>query len=157
MKQYNVGRINELPIVFVYLSDNIDELETCIKQNLKSDQIKYNTETFNIDVPFIKDTIKYCTKKNALLLKQNKKLFNKKDNKKFLIIIDKEKLDRIDEILGKINKKSSKILPKKSSKILPKKSSKILPKKSSKILPKKSSKILPKKSSKILPKKSSKI
>jgi len=117
MKQYNVGRVNELPIIFVYLSDNINELETCINQNLKSYQVKYNTETFNIDVPFIKDTIKYCTKKNALLLKQNKRLFNKKDNKKFLIIIDKERLDRVDEILGKINKMSTK----KSSKISPKK------------------------------------
>ena len=116
MKQYNVGRINELPIVFVYLSDNIDELELCIKQNLKSYQIKYNTENFNIDVPFVKDTIKYCTTKNALLLKQNKKLFNKKDNKKFLIIIDKERLDRIDEIIGKIDNKISKKSTKKSSK-----------------------------------------
>ena len=160
MKQYNVGRVNELPIIFVYLSDNINELETCINQNLKSYQVKYNTETFNIDVPFIKDTIKYCTKKNALLLKQNKRLFNKKDNKKFLIIIDKERLDRVDEILGKINKmstkKSSKILPKKTTKKTSKKTSKVLPKKitkkSSKILPKKTSK----KTSKILPKKTTK-
>jgi hypothetical protein len=124
MKQYNVGRVNELPIIFVYLSDNINELETCINQNLKSYQVKYNTETFNIDVPFIKDTIKYCTKKNALLLKQNRQLFNKKDNKKFLIIIDKERLDRVDEILGKINNKSVKKTTKKSSKIVPKKTNK---------------------------------
>ena len=73
MRQYNVGRVSELPIVFVYLSDQIEELETCIKQNLKAYQIKYNTETFQIDIQFIKDTIKYCTKRNALLLKQNKK------------------------------------------------------------------------------------
>ena len=54
------------------LSDQIEALETCIKQNLRTYQIKYNTETFQIDIQFIKDTIKYCTKKNALLLKQNK-------------------------------------------------------------------------------------
>ena len=59
MRQYNVGRVNELPIVFVYLTDQVDDLELCIKQNLKSYQIKYNTETFEIDVSFIKDTIKY--------------------------------------------------------------------------------------------------
>jgi hypothetical protein len=144
MKQYNVGRVNELPIIFVYLSDNINELETCINQNLKSYQVKYNTETFNIDVPFIKDTIKYCTKKNALLLKQNKRLFNKKDNKKFLIIIDKERLDRVDEILGKINKMSTK----KSSKILPKKTTKKTSKKTSKVSAKKITKKSSKKSSK---------
>jgi phage anti-repressor protein len=91
MKQYNVGRVSDLPIVFVYLTDQIDELENCINQNLKSYQIKNKTETYEIDLPFIKDTIKYCTIKNALLIKQNKKLLNKKDNKKFVIIIDKER------------------------------------------------------------------
>jgi phage anti-repressor protein len=101
MKQYNVGRVSELPIVFVYLTNQIDELENCINQNLKTYQIKNKTETFEIDISFIKDTIKYCTLKNALLIKQNKKLFNKKDNKKFLIIIDKERLDRVDEIIAK--------------------------------------------------------
>jgi phage anti-repressor protein len=121
MRQYNVGRVSELPIVFVYLSDQIEDLELCIKQNLKAYQIKYNTESFQIDVQFIKDTIKYCTKKNALLLKQNKKLLkqDKNDNKKFLIIIDKENLDRVNDILGKIGKleKNKKNITLKGSKL----------------------------------------
>ena len=36
MKQYNVGRINELPIAFVYKTDNIDMVEKCVKENLKN-------------------------------------------------------------------------------------------------------------------------
>jgi len=43
------------------------------------------------------------------LLKQNRKLFKKDDNKRFLIIIDKENLDRINDILGKIDKLEKKI------------------------------------------------
>jgi phage anti-repressor protein len=57
MKQYNVGRISELPIVFVYQTDHIDEIEQCIKENLKKYQLKNKTEIFNIDLDFIKDTM----------------------------------------------------------------------------------------------------
>jgi phage anti-repressor protein len=116
MKQYNVGRINELPIVFVYLTDQVTELEICIKQNLKAYQIKHKTETYQIDIKFIKETIKYCTKKNALLLKKNSKLLNKKDDRKFLIIIDKENIDQIDDLLKGVKKiKKSKTNSKKTS------------------------------------------
>ena len=40
MKQYNVGRINELPIVFVYKTTNIEEVENCVKNNLKKYRVK---------------------------------------------------------------------------------------------------------------------
>jgi len=86
MKQYNVGRIDELPIVFVYKTEQMDEIEKCLKNNLKQYQKKKNTELFKIDLEFIKETIKYCTLKNALLVKQNKKLYTQKDNKNWLII-----------------------------------------------------------------------
>ena len=114
MKQYNVGRISELPIVFVYQTDHIDEIEQCIKENLKKYQLKNKTEIFNIDLDFIKDTISYCTKKNALLLKKNNKLFNAIDNKRWLIFIDKKNTD-INEIYkpNKIKKKISKKISKK--------------------------------------------
>ena len=104
MKAYKVGRINELPIVFVYKTDNIDELEKCIKNNLKQYQLKNKTELFKIDLDFIKDTIGYCTKKNALLLKRNKKLYEADDNKNWLIIIDKENIDNVDELFKKVKR-----------------------------------------------------
>jgi hypothetical protein len=120
MRQYNVGRISELPIVFVYQTEYIDEIENCMKENLKRYQLKHNTELFNIDLDFIKETlpnknrrflfdnlillkkikiffnnetITYCTKKNALLIKKNNKLFKSKDNKRWLIFIDTDNID----------------------------------------------------------------
>jgi len=67
MKQYNVGRINELPIAFVYKTDNIKKVEKCVKDNLNDYRIKKhkNNETFKIDKDFIKDTIIYCNKKKV--------------------------------------------------------------------------------------------
>jgi len=118
MKQYNVGRIDELPIVFVYKTDKMKEIEDCLKKNLKEYQHKKNTETFKIDLDFIKETIKYCTLKNALLVKQNKKLLNKDDNKNWLIILDKKSLTDVDDLYKKPKKyiKKSKKPSKKSSK-----------------------------------------
>lgn len=135
IKQYNVGRIDELPIVFVYKTDKMKEIEDCLKKNLKEYQYKKNTETFKIDLEFIKETIKYCTLKNALLVKENKKLLNKDDEKNWLIILDKKSLTDVDDLYKKPKKYIKKSLRKTSDK-LSKKSSK----KSSKKLSKKLSK-----------------
>jgi phage anti-repressor protein len=119
MKQYNVGRIDELPIVFVYKTDKMKEIEKCLKDNLKEYQYKKNTETFKINLDFIKETIKYCTLKNALLVKQNKKLLIKDDNKNWLIILDKKSLTDVNDLYKKPKKyikKQSKKSSKKQSK-----------------------------------------
>jgi hypothetical protein len=134
MKEYNVGTINELPIVFVYLTDDYIELEKCLKDCLKQYQIKSNQEKYYIDLDFIKETIKYCTIRKAILLKQNKKLLNQKDNKKFVIILDNENINYAEELLKptknikknksqvkKINKKKSKKTSKTIKKISKKK------------------------------------
>lgn len=111
MREYNVENINELPIVFVYLTDDFVELEKCLKDCLKQYQIKSNQEKYFIDLDFIKETIKYCTIRKAVLIKQNKKLLNQKDNKKFVIILDSENIGNADELLKptKITKKVNKI------------------------------------------------
>ena len=124
MKQYNVGRIDELPIVFVYKTEQMDEIEKCLKNNLKQYQKKKNTEMFKIDLEFIKETIKYCTLKNALLVKQNKKLYTQKDNKNWLIILDKKNLTDDNDLFKKPKRYIKKSL-RKTSKKLSKKTSKL--------------------------------
>ena len=135
MKQYNVENINDLPIVFVYLTDDFIELEKCLKDCLKQYQIKSNQEKYYIDLDFIKETIKYCTIRKAILIKQNKKLLNQKDDKKFVIILDSENAEYANELLKpikKVNKVIVKKISKKSSKKLSKKSTKKSSKKQSK-------------------------
>lgn len=105
MKQYNVGRINELPIAFVYKTDNIDKVEKCVKDNLKEYRLKKQktNEIFKIDKDFIKDTIIYCTKHKSVKLKQNLKLFNKKENTNWLIIFDKDNIYNLNDLHKKKN------------------------------------------------------
>jgi len=126
MKIYNVGRISDLPIVFVYKTDNINQIEKCIKDNLKTYQLKNNTELYKIDVNFVKETIKYCSIKNTILLTQNKKLFDNNDDKNWLIIIDKQNNPDVNELFNKSKKyirKSSKESSRKSSRKSSKESS----------------------------------
>ena len=108
MKQYKVGRISELPIVFAYKTDCVDDIEKCIKDNLKKYQAKNNTELYKIDLDFVRETVSYCTKKHAILLKRNKKLLEADDNKNWLIIIDRKNVDNINELFSKAKRYSRK-------------------------------------------------
>ena len=115
MKQYNVGRISELPIVYVYRCKNINEVEKCIKFNLETYRVKKNknNEIFKIDDDFIKDTIIYCNKKTTLV-KEDRKLL-KADNKNWLIIIDKKNIDT-SELFKPVKSYQRKKTSKKASK-----------------------------------------
>lgn len=108
MKQYKVGRISELPIVFAYKTDCIDDIEKCMKVNLKKYQAKNNTELYKIDLDFVRETVSYCTKKNAILLKRNKKLLEADDNKNWLIIIDRKNTNNVDQLFSKAKRYSRK-------------------------------------------------
>ena len=117
-------KLNKLPIVFVYLTDDYIELKKCLKDCLQRYQIKSKQEKFLIDLEFIKETIKYCTIRKAILIKQNKKLLNKKDDRKYLIIVDSQNLEYADELLTKTKKISINPGKKNNSKKSSKKSSK---------------------------------
>jgi len=132
MKQYNVGRISELPIVYVYKCNNIKEVEKCVKDNLESYRVKKhkNNEIFKIDDDFIKDTVIYCNKK-SIKIKENRKLLKSTDKKNWLIIIDKKNLN-IDELFNPVKKYQRKNTSKNNSIKISKKTSKRDYKKNSK-------------------------
>lgn len=69
MKMYNVRKINELPIVYVYRTKNINEVEKCVKKNLDAYRVKKhkNNELFKID----KETIDENASLNKNLYSNN--------------------------------------------------------------------------------------
>jgi phage anti-repressor protein/predicted GIY-YIG superfamily endonuclease len=142
MTQYNVGHLYELPIIFVFKTNRATEIEKCLKQNLERYQAKNKTELYAIDLEYIKETIKYCTKTDAIIVKKNTKLYNS-NNQKWVIIIDRENINVNDlykkpkvyqkkTIVKKTSKQNSKTNSKKTSKTNSKKTSKINSKKTSK-------------------------
>lgn len=124
MNLYKVGKIHELPIVLVFKSKNIMEVEKCIKKNLSAYRVKKNknNELFKIDDDFIKETIIYCNK-TSTKVKENKKLINFTNSNNWMIIIDKSNSDTNVLFKQKINK-SNKKTSKKTSKKISKKTSK---------------------------------
>lgn len=99
MTQYNVGHLYELPIVFVFKTNRATEIEKCLKQNLERYQAKNKTELYAIDLEYIKETIKYCTKTDAIIVKKNTKLYNS-NNQHWVIIIDRENIN-VNELYKK--------------------------------------------------------
>lgn len=124
MNLYKVGQIHELPIVLVFKSKNIIEVEKCIKKNLSAYRVKKNknNELFKIDDDFIKETIIYCNK-TSTKVKENKKLINFTNSNNWMIIVDKSNSDtnvlfkqKNNKYTKKISKKTSKKISKKTSK-----------------------------------------
>lgn len=109
MNLYKVGKIHELPIVLVFKSKNIIEVEKCIKKNLSAYRVKKNknNELFKIDDDFIKETIIYCNK-TSTKVKENKKLINFINSNNWMIIIDKSNSDTNVLFKQKINKSTKK-------------------------------------------------
>ena len=136
--QYKVGRVDVLPIVYVYITDNMLELENCIKNCLKHKQIVKGTETYKLNLAEIKETIKYCNKLKSQLIKQNKKLL--KQDSSYLVIIERGDTDDLMKKLGIVKKDKLKKLSKTSLKKPSKKQSKKPSKQTSKTSLKKPSK-----------------
>lgn len=113
MKQYNVGHVYELPIIFAYLTDDIDEIEKCLKMCLQQYQIK--NETYVIDKQLIRDTIKYCKARNSILLKYDRKILKSKDNYRMAIIIDSQHPEWAEQFM-RPNKPIKKVAKRKTSK-----------------------------------------
>jgi len=114
MTQYNIGHLYELPIVFVFKTNRATEIEKCLKQNLERYQAKNKTELYAIDLEYIKDTIKYCTKTDAIIVKKNTKLYNG-NNQHWVIIIDRENIN-VNELYKKPKVYQKKTIVKKTSK-----------------------------------------
>jgi phage anti-repressor protein len=126
MNLYKVGKVHELPIVLVYKTKNITEVEKCVKKNLSAYRVKKNAnnELFKIDDEFIKETIIYCNK-TSTKVKENKKLFNPRDEKtNWMIIIDKTSSDTNILFKEKTNPKPKAKPIKKTSKKISNKTSK---------------------------------
>src|SRR2546427_335247 len=61
ISQYNVGNIKEFEIVYVLKTEKIDEIEQCVKMNLKKHAVKYKSnELIKLNLERIQETIEYC-------------------------------------------------------------------------------------------------
>jgi hypothetical protein len=94
--KHNSPMANDLEVLFEYETDNIDQVELCIKAYMKKAQYRKYKEIYRVDLDIIKNTIKNCDAKineiNKEIDTKNQKLkggntFNKIDNKEILYLL----------------------------------------------------------------------
>ena len=98
--KHNSPMANDLEVLFQYETDNIDQVELCIKAYMKKAQYRKYKEIYRVDLDIIKKTIKNCdveiTEINKEIDKKNKKqkggkLLNKINDKEILYLLIPQK------------------------------------------------------------------
>ena len=94
--KHNSPMANDLEILFQYETDNIDQVELCIKAYMKKAQYRKYKEVYQVNLDIIKKTIKNCDVKineiNKEIERKNKKqkggkIINKIDEKEILYLL----------------------------------------------------------------------
>jgi hypothetical protein len=94
--KHNSPLANDLEVLFQYETDNIDQVESCIKALMKKAQYRKYKEVYRVDLDIIKKTIKICDAEineiNKEIDKKNKKqkgggLINKIDDNEILYLL----------------------------------------------------------------------
>ena len=93
---HNSPLVNDLEVLFQYETDNIDQVESCVKALMKKAQYRKYKEIYRVDLDIIKKTIKNCDTEineiNKEIEKKNKKqkggtIINKIDDKEILYLL----------------------------------------------------------------------
>lgn len=93
---HNSPMANDLEVLFQYETDNIDQVELCIKAYMKKAQYRKYKEVYQVDLDIIKKTIKNCdveineiNKEIEIKNKKQKggKILNKIDDKEILYLL----------------------------------------------------------------------
>lgn len=71
---HNSSHPDDMEIVFVYETNNIEEVENCLKSILKSKQYRKRKEFYEIDIDVLKELISGCEKLTLKVKKSVKKM-----------------------------------------------------------------------------------
>ena len=94
--KHNSPMANDLEVLFQYETDNIDQVELCVKAYMKKAQYRKYKEIYRVDLDIIKKTIKNCDVEineiNKEIESKNKKqkggnILNKIDDKEILYLL----------------------------------------------------------------------
>jgi transcriptional antiterminator len=75
---HNSSLANDLEVIMTFEADNIEQLESCVKNYMKKAQYRKYKEIYQVDIDIIKKVIKDCNTKlkeiNDSIDRKNKKL-----------------------------------------------------------------------------------
>ena len=83
-KSHNSPMANDIEVLFQYETENIEQVESCVKILMKKSQYRKYKEVYQIDLDILRKTIKDCDEKiteiNNEITKRNKKNNKKNQN-----------------------------------------------------------------------------
>ena len=91
---HNSSHVDNVDVILIYESHDIDSVEKCLKLSLKSKQYRKRKEFYETDIDQIKELLDGC---ETLMLKGKMKPKNKlKDDDKFYIMVKRNNDDNLN-------------------------------------------------------------
>ena len=115
LKTHQSSHPEKLEIAYVYETDKINQVESCLKNLLKDKAYRKKREFYEIDIDILKSLIKNC---ECMTLSINNKIKDiKSEDCKYILMITKKLIENEEKLLGKpIHKKKIIKLSEKQSK-----------------------------------------
>ena len=89
----------KLDIAYVYETDMIDQVESCLKNLLKTKGYRKRKEFYEIDIDILKTLIKMCECMTLSIRKKSKDIKN--EECKYILMLFKNSIDKEEKLLGK--------------------------------------------------------
>ena len=99
LQSHQSSHPNKLDIAYVYETDMINQVESCLKNLLKDKAYRKRKEFYEIDIDILKSLIKTCECMTLSIRKKTKDIKN--EECKYILMITKNAIDKEEKLLGK--------------------------------------------------------
>jgi phage anti-repressor protein len=99
LQTHQISHPEKLDIAYVYETDMIDQVESCLKNLLKTKGYRKRKEFYEIDIDILKTLIKMCECMTLSIRRKTKDIKN--EECKYILMLFKNSLDKEEKLLGK--------------------------------------------------------
>jgi phage anti-repressor protein len=99
LQTHQISHPEKLDIAYVYETDMIDQVESCLKNLLKSKAYRKRKEFYEIDIDILKILIKTCECMTLSIRRKTKDIKN--EECKYILMLSKNAIDKEEKLLGK--------------------------------------------------------
>ena len=99
LQTHQTSHPEKLDIAYVYETDMIDQVESCLKNLLKTKGYRKRKEFYEIDIDILKTLIKMCECMTLTVRKKTKDIKN--EECKYILMLFKNSIDKEEKLLGK--------------------------------------------------------
>ena len=99
LQTHQTSHPEKLDVAYVYETDMIDQVESCLKNLLKTKGYRKRKEFYEIDIDILKTLIKMCECMTLSIRRKTKDIKN--EECKYILMLFKNSIDKEEKLLGK--------------------------------------------------------